>query len=117
MPVYHGEHPPEPPIDPELELVRGRHFKGETVRMDGKDFRHCHFNGCILEFGATKRFNLFGDIQFDNNQWSFVDNAGETINVLTLLHQLGGGMSVMVDQVCENIRGVGLVSKNPDVNA
>ncbi|MGB3330151.1 MAG: hypothetical protein WBA46_14415 [Thermomicrobiales bacterium] len=117
MSVHREELPPEPPINPDLELVRDRRFRGETVRLDGKDFRHCHFYGCILVFGATKPFHLYGDIRFDNNQWSFVEKARETINVLKLLRELGGGMTEMVDQVLDSIRGVGLESKNPDVSA
>ena len=63
-----------------------------------------------------KPFHLFAEIRFDNCQWSFVHRAGDTINTLRRLHQLGPGVAEMVDQVCDHIRGDGLASTHPDMS-
>jgi hypothetical protein len=40
-----------------LEPVHGRHFKNETVELDGKRFMSCSFDGCALNYSG-------GDVEF-----------------------------------------------------
>jgi hypothetical protein len=40
-----------------LEPVQDRHFKNETVELDGKRFMSCSFDGCTLNYSG-------GDVEF-----------------------------------------------------
>jgi hypothetical protein len=40
-----------------LEPVQDRHFKDETVKLDGKRFLSCSFDGCTLNYSG-------GDVEF-----------------------------------------------------
>jgi hypothetical protein len=68
-----------------LEPVQGRHFKNESVEIDGRRFTNCTFNGCTLIYFG-------GDVEFgpgcivENSRPRF---AGPARRTALLLHALG----------------------------
>lgn len=69
-----------------LEHVRDKHFKSETVEIDGKRFTSCRFTDCTLHFSG-------GDVEFGpgcvvegNSRPEFSGPARRTV---LLLHSLG----------------------------
>lgn len=99
-----------------FEEIRGRSYVGETVRVDGKHFIDCHFNGCIMDFGATAPFKITGNGSATNVQWHFSENAGATIHVMRMLYQWG--MRDTIEQMIAHIRGQGLadIPTDPRMN-
>jgi hypothetical protein len=68
-----------------LEPVRDRHFKNESVEIDGKRFTSCTFSGCSLIYSG-------GDVEFgpgcivENSRPRF---SGPARRTALLLHALG----------------------------
>jgi hypothetical protein len=96
---------------PHFELIKGKTFVNETIKVDGKRFDSCTFRGCVLQFGATAPFEMVGDGHLYDVQWQMVENAGATIHVLRLLNDMG--MHDTIQQICDHIQGRGLADQMP----
>lgn len=69
-----------------LEHVQDKHFKNETVEIDGKRFTSCTFESCMLRYsGGDMEFGP-GCVVEGNSRPQFSGPAGRTV---MLLHALG----------------------------
>jgi hypothetical protein len=87
-----------------IEAIIGRTYGAEVVRIDGKNFTDCKFDGTILEYaGGTA--GGFQNCSFSGIRISFVDAAGNTMNFLkAIYHGFGEVGEAMVNTTFENIK-------------
>ncbi|WP_417772020.1 hypothetical protein [Stappia sp.] len=80
---------------------RGRVFRGETVVVDGGEFRDCAFENCRLVYrgGAIP---VISGCRFHDCGWSFAEAAANTLAMLAGLNQ--GGFTDLIGATLEGIR-------------
>ncbi|NRG16246.1 hypothetical protein HPQ64_00930 [Rhizobiales bacterium] len=79
-----------------------RTFYGETIVLDGSEFRDCSFKDCQLTYSGGALPVLSG-CGFERCRWAFGEEAGRTLSFLSALH--AGGFSSMVEETLSAIRG------------
>jgi hypothetical protein len=82
-------------------------FSNQEIVLDGREFRLCHFDNCMMKYGATRPVTLDG-CSFNNVRWEFVGAASDTVQFMSALyHGAGEGGIKLIEQTFENIkRGV-----------
>ncbi len=90
----------------QFKTIRGQTFSNQTVKVDGKRFIDCAFDGCIIQFGATAPFQIEGKSSIGNVQWSFVENAAATVHVMKLLWNMN--QHDTIHQIFQHVTGTGL---------
>lgn len=71
-----------------------RQFSGGVIRLDGKTYRDCRFDGVILEYAGGKLPTLTGNTIINCN-WRLVGPAGRTLALLQGLNRQSGGADVI----------------------
>jgi hypothetical protein len=67
-----------------LEPVQGKHFKNESVEIDGRRFTNCTFNGCtLIYFGGDVEFGPGCIVEDSRPRF-----AGPARRTVLLLHAL-----------------------------
>jgi hypothetical protein len=96
-----------------LQIVDGRTFTNEEVRVESTQFINCIFKGCALVYdGGTPSFIRTGFLQ---SHWVFEGPAQNTISLLTALyHGAGEHGRSLVDGTFANIRR-GTLPLRPDI--
>ena len=86
-----------------MQTISDKHFKGDTIRIDGKYFMRCTFSeGAALVFGATGTFGFVNCKLDATTQITFDQNATMMLAGLSLLY--GSGLQSVVEQLFERIR-------------
>ncbi len=84
--------------------VIDKHFLGQTVQLDGKEFTRCRFENSTLVFSAKSSVSM-SDCSFVNVTWTFDGAAALTLAFLTAFYQgAGEDGKRLVEQIFENIR-------------
>lgn len=77
--------PERPPRRAAVGIVRGRVFVDQAVRLDGRHFERCSFDGCVLEVGGAEVGTLTG-CSITRSGLAPVDAAEVTLQQLALLY-------------------------------
>jgi hypothetical protein len=83
-------------------LVCGKEFANEEIRIDGKTFVGCRFRACTMVFSATAPFGLSGN-DFDQTGWRFDGAAAATLVAMKAMYD--GGFKIVIDDTIKTIRG------------
>jgi hypothetical protein len=81
--------------------MAGRHFKDQTVVLDGKKFNHDTFTRCTLVYKGAKPPELIG-CTFKDTGFIFDGAAGQTLAVMRHLYH--GGFRAVIENTIKNIR-------------
>lgn len=99
----------------DLKQVVGERIVHKKIPLDGNNFKNCVIENCVLEFAGNAAFG-FEDCHVTDSQWTVVGVAGLTIEMLAKIAQMPG-MQMFTEQVIAHIRGEGLASMSPELNA
>lgn len=87
-----------------IEAILGKTYGAEVVRIDGKNFTDCKFEGTILEY-AGGIAGGFQNCSFSGIRVSFVEAAGNTMSFLKAIYNgFGEFGETMVNATFENIK-------------
>jgi hypothetical protein len=67
-------------------------FVNERIELDGKTFRGCTFEGCILVYTAKAPFGII-DSALNDCEWSFEGSAALTLDLLAALYRNADDLS------------------------
>jgi hypothetical protein len=82
--------------DEARELVEGEHFKGGEVVIDGKDFRDCVFENCVLVYNGGPAARWINCEKRGGGGFRFDAYALNVTNAMMYIyHQYPGGNAVM----------------------
>lgn len=96
-------------MDTGLELIVGKSFQGETIQIDGIEFRDCRIADCVLVYSGGLPF-LFERTPVARSYIDWQGPARATLDCLSAMYKLG--MDQYVEAIFESIRNPRIASEN-----
>jgi hypothetical protein len=76
-----------------MQTIEKGSFVGETIDVDGKEFRHCTFERCVLRFHGRETFATIECRFIDGCTLALADHAGVVVEQLRAFLGHGGGFA------------------------
>jgi len=103
--------PDAPPVDvsqpgiatPDVELIEGHHINKETVHIDGKHFRSCHFTECTFVFSATNGYQ-FEDCVITGGAFRIEGLANATMRFIELAYSMSSATVQDIEKFVERLK-------------
>ncbi len=70
-------------------FVKGKEFRGQRVRLDGKVFEGCTFDRCTMVYSGTQETVIAGG-SVESCQWHFEGPALNVFRFLVMVERSGG---------------------------
>jgi hypothetical protein len=80
-------------------------FAKQTVVLDGNEFEHCTFEGCVLEYQGLRPVGMSNNT-INDCQWSFKGPAANAVQFMGALYQSGSSGAQLVEATFNGIRGL-----------
>ncbi len=90
--------------------ICNRHFKGESLIVDGLAFKGCRLTDCRLIYRGGPPPSIKA-CRFDNCRWEFEDAAAQSLVFLTGLHE--NGFDLVTESTFHAMRAKALPAKAP----
>ncbi len=78
-------------------------FTNEDINLDFNEFVGCRFEQCAMVFRGLGVVQM-DECEFVDCQWTLVDAAAKTVNLLTTLYGAGEWGKRLTERTFENIR-------------
>ena len=88
-----------------MEVVSGREFEGELVRLDGKHFVDCTLRECTLEYSGYPV--VLETTQFFGCRFQFGGQAAMTMRMLQCFGIMGDGASELIGEAAASASSQG----------
>jgi hypothetical protein len=86
----------------EYEVIEGKQFGVQRVKLDGRAFKRCSFSASELIFEGKMGFNLESN-SFESPRFTFSEGAATTLAVLTTMYK-DPSFKPLVEQTLNNIK-------------
>lgn len=96
-----------PKVGETFMLVKGKVFREQRLRMDGKTFDDCTFDRCMMVYSGMKPSQLIGGT-IDSCSWDFDGPALNVFRFLVMVEQNGG--AGLVDDIFRKVRHSAVVA-------
>lgn len=87
-----------------MELEENSRWTKMTVHVDGKHYKKCTFQDCVMIYGGGE-LPVFENTDILNSRWQLTEGANRTIELLRSLY--ANGLQAQIEQLFESIRGKG----------
>ena len=78
-------------------IINGDTYINQKIVLDGKSFRDCIFQNCILIYGGGQ-LSMVGNKLF-GVKWEFVDAAARTLGLISSFYQSGDSSKIFVEEL------------------